>query len=502
MILRRTLVTAIAIAGVVGASTSPVPRQPGYDNVAYEVDCDSSTHPGRAEDMTSTIRLAANETAGPININRLSAGIAFYDRLTDTTCYFNPDKQFNTASIVKVLIAVALEWQAHKEQRPVTADIADKMRTMITSTAASTCHGTESNCAAVDLWQLVHGDDEHRVPHLGEVLGMLHMSKTVPDSNNAWGSTVTTARDQLKLLRFLTSPGDEFLERDRRAHVLDLMVSAASEYPWGTGFGAPEGTTRANKIGWTSMSDVAGLSLVKNRLLKELFGFRTHSIGAIHGVDDNGHRHDYMMAILTDLNNRASGPIRINAAALVINTAMKQYSPEPVPPVEPEPTSGTSVPPAGAPVQNSAGPYQIRFEPTGKCVDNHQGSPSVLNAVQQWVCARPGDPNAGNQDWYFDWEGDGRGYAKIRNTGTGMCLDVRDHSTGNGAPVVLQTCSDSVSWKGFLKHDGDVDHYELRPRHAGGKCLDLPHSSSADGVRLQQWDCVSGNHQQHLTWSR
>jgi hypothetical protein len=29
--------------------------------------------------------------------------------------------------------------------------------------------------------------------------------------------------------------------------------------------------------------------------------------------------------------------------------------------------------------------------------------------------------------------------------------------------VVLQTCSDSVSWKGSLKHDGDMDHYELRP---------------------------------------
>ena len=443
--------------------------------------------------------------APPISITGSSIGMAFHDRLTDTTCYYNPDKQFNTASIVKVLIAVALEWEAQKEQRAVAADVADKIQAMITSTKASKCYGNESNCAAVDLWKMVHGDDEHRAPHLGEVIGMLDMARTIPDRNNEWGATLTTARDQLSLLRFLTSPNKEFLDQDRRTRVLQLMATAASEYSWGIDFGAPPKTTQANKIGYASMADVDNLNPFEEKIVKELFGYRTHSIGAIYGQDEYGNQYDYMTAILTDVNNRVSGPIRINAAALPINTAMEQ-GPQgrlrPIEPVEPPaPSSGTSAPPASEPAPSSAGSYQIRFEPTGKCVDNYNGSPDALNTIQQWACARPGDPNFDNQRWSFDWDDDGSGYAKIRNGGTGMCLDVLDHGIENGVPVVLQRCSDALSWKGFLKHDGDLDYYELRPRHASGKCLDLPHSSSADGVRLQQWDCVSENHQQHFTWS-
>ncbi|MFC0105508.1 RICIN domain-containing protein [Kibdelosporangium aridum] len=509
MIFRRTrtLVTILAIAGLTGALTTPTPQQPGYTTVAYTADCDSVKHPERADYMTNAIRAAATGSqaaAPPFTIIAPSTGIAFYDRLTDTTCYFNPDRHFNTASIVKVLIAVAVEWQAQKEQRAVAADVADKIQTMITSTKDSTCYGTESNCAAVALWNMVHGDDEHRAPYLGEVISMLGMSKTVPDRNNEFGATLTTARDQLRLLQFLTSPNEEFLEQDRRSHVLQLMVTAASEYRYGTDFGAPSGTTQANKVGNVAMNDFDNLNPIEEKLMKLGFGYRVHSIGAIYGKDDNGNRYDYMMAILTDVNNFASGPIRINAVALPINKAMKQgpqRSLRPIQPTEPPtPTSGTVVPPVSGPAQTSAGPYQIRFEPTSKCVDNYKGSPTALNAIQQWTCARPGDLNFHNQRWYFDWEDGGSGYAKIRNVGTDMCLDVRDHSIEDGTPLVLQECSNSVTWKGFLKHDDDPDYYELRPRHTTGKCVDLPHSSTKDGVRLQLWDCVNINHQQHFTW--
>ncbi|GAA0247165.1 RICIN domain-containing protein [Saccharothrix mutabilis subsp. mutabilis] len=156
----------------------------------------------------------------------------------------------------------------------------------------------------------------------------------------------------------------------------------------------------------------------------------------------------------------------------------------------------------------AAGPYQIRFEHSGKCVDNYKGWAAIGNKIQQWTCARPGEPNFNNQRWTFEWTSGG--WAKIRNVGTGTtghpsgwCLDISYNTGGNGDLIELAPCDSSVEWYGTMlpsPHPRSPDWYQLHPRTLS-MCADMPHSSQVNGTQLQQWQCVLGNHQQHLTWS-
>ncbi len=152
----------------------------------------------------------------------------------------------------------------------------------------------------------------------------------------------------------------------------------------------------------------------------------------------------------------------------------------------------------GAPAAAAAGPYQIKFEHSGKCIDLRYNNAFPGARVQQWTCARPQDPNFANQRWEFVWTSDG--FAKIRKINTQLCLDPADHNTSNGVAIALHPCDNSLDWYGNLQHGGSADWYALRTRLAGRMCLDLPRSSTADGELMQQWGCVAGNANQHLTW--
>ncbi|MGM1059027.1 RICIN domain-containing protein [Saccharothrix sp. Mg75] len=507
--LRARIAVPATAAALLGALATPSHARVPQVGIPPSGQCSSDSGPAVEESLekTMTLAVAGSDLYSPVPVlSRSRLAIGFHDRSSGTTCYYNADRQFKTASIVKVLIAVALEWKAQEELRPVDPDTAAKMRTMITSTAGGGPYGNASTGAAAELWRIVHHDDEHRVPYLGEVIDRIGLRGTVPDGENEFGTTLTTARDQVALFKFLTSPNEEFLGRNRRTHVLELLVEAATKYGWGTHNAAPAGATTANKIGYDKLGGrpVSPLPWVPKKASDIATAYHTNAVGAIYGGAGGGN-YDYQMAVLTDTNNPVSGQLRINAVASAFNKAMARGLPVPrtgAATTTPGPPGRATLRPSAPPVQPPAKPYRITFEPTGKCVDNHKGLARSSNKVQQWACARPGDPDTDNQRWSFEWDGDGSGFAKIRNSGTGMCLDVQGHSTDNGAAVVLEQCSNATSWKGTLVHDGDIDHYELRPRSAEGKCLDLPRSSKADGVQLQQWDCVSGNHQQHLTWSQ
>jgi hypothetical protein len=155
-----------------------------------------------------------------------------------------------------------------------------------------------------------------------------------------------------------------------------------------------------------------------------------------------------------------------------------------------------------APASAIAGPYHLKFRHSAKCVDNYRGLPNNNNVIQQWDCVA----GNGSQKWYFEWTTDG--YARIRNWDTLGCLRPKDGSSANGAQIVHVLGEDcgglSREWKGTLvsgdpNNPHDTDYYQMRNGWTG-KCLDVPHSSTANGVQLQQWDCVAGNRQQHLTW--
>ena len=139
-----------------------------------------------------------------------------------------------------------------------------------------------------------------------------------------------------------------------------------------------------------------------------------------------------------------------------------------------------------------AGPYQIKFEHSGKCLDLYQNQAREGAKVQQWTCAARSASNINHQLWVFDWVSDDGG-AQIRKPGTNLCVQ---GDLDNGGNVYLWTCGYEV-WTGYLMHGGPPDWYQLR---VGDYCLDMPRSSQTDGQAPQMWSCVSSSANQHLSW--
>lgn len=155
---------------------------------------------------------------------------------------------------------------------------------------------------------------------------------------------------------------------------------------------------------------------------------------------------------------------------------------------------GVVLTPAAPALAAYSGPYQIKFEHSGKCLDLYQNDADNGIKVQQWTCASRSSTNRNHQQWVFEWVGDDGG-ARIRKWDTDFCLN---SDGGNGARVYLFSCGASMVWKGNKMHGGPPDWYQMTGY--GQFCIDMPHSSQADGQALQLWSCVNSSANQHLTW--
>ena len=72
-----------------------------------------------------------------------------------------------------------------------------------------------------------------------------------------------------------------------------------------------------------------------------------------------------------------------------------------------------------------------------------------------------------------------------------LCLAVAGNSTTNGSAVVVATCDGSAS-QSWAFQAGTLRVY-------GTKCLDVPSGNTANGTKLQIWDCSTGNTNQSWT---
>jgi hypothetical protein len=94
--------------------------------------------------------------------------------------------------------------------------------------------------------------------------------------------------------------------------------------------------------------------------------------------------------------------------------------------------------------------------------------------------------------WLIDLE---NGYYAVQNVDTDKCLDVDHSSTANGANVLQHNCipqygvSYNQQWR--IEHNGAG--YLLRARHSN-KCLDVERSSTTSGANIIQYTCYyTGN---------
>ncbi len=109
--------------------------------------------------------------------------------------------------------------------------------------------------------------------------------------------------------------------------------------------------------------------------------------------------------------------------------------------------------------------------PGNKCVDIAGDDVGVNNAaVQLWDC------QSGAVDQHWTWNG-----STLRTLG--RCLDVTAAGTANGTKIQLYDCNGTGAQNWVAQSDGSLKNPQ------SGRCLDSPGGATANGTRLQIWDC-------------
>ncbi|GAA2108099.1 hypothetical protein GCM10009759_47810 [Kitasatospora saccharophila] len=245
------LAAAAALALVpTAAPAAPVP------SVGQSVHCSSATRPELAERL-------ARDIAAAVRGRQSTLALAVRDSGTGVSCFLDPARHFDSASIVKATIMGAVLRIAQDEGRPLTPFEEENLRPMITRS---------DNDAAVRLWKYV---GPARMQHF---LDLADMRDTVL-STDGFGLTRVTAGDELKQLDVYTADSG-VLTPEHRDYGLQLMAEVEEDQRWGTPFGAPPGVTTHVKNGW---------------LQRATHGWRVHSLGIFTAPD-----RVYRIAVLTD----------------------------------------------------------------------------------------------------------------------------------------------------------------------------------------------------------
>ncbi|MGW5651275.1 ricin-type beta-trefoil lectin domain protein [Streptomyces humi] len=117
---------------------------------------------------------------------------------------------------------------------------------------------------------------------------------------------------------------------------------------------------------------------------------------------------------------------------------------------------------------------------SSKCIEVSAHAGVDGSPLRLWGC----DGDAW-QKWVFKSDG------SVRSMG--LCLDIANASQDNGATVQLATCNDGWAQKFNLNSSHDLVNSVI------GKCVDAKDSGTANGTRLQLWDCAGTSNQKwHL----
>ncbi|KAJ7865535.1 ricin B lectin domain-containing protein [Mycena leptocephala] len=139
----------------------------------------------------------------------------------------------------------------------------------------------------------------------------------------------------------------------------------------------------------------------------------------------------------------------------------------------------------------------FQWNGTNKCIDLTDGKITDSNVLQIYTC----DSGNSNQKWAGEPNPDAaRAYHVTGgdfSAGGGGPYCIAAASDTNGAEVALVACLNSDFHTTFP--DGNITwSVPVAPltgplKTFDGKCLDVPNGSTANGVKLQIWDCAPGN---------
>ena len=182
-----------------------------------------------------------------------------------TGCVFslNPANRQRTASVFKVMVMAGALLEAQTDGRSLTEYERSLIEPMISVSA---------NAPVRDLWRLYGGAPWYTEQR--DNFGLVDTT-AVGDSELGWGRTLTTASDQVDLLRQVLFRDFGVLYEASRVQAWAFMTDIAPDQSWGVGTDAPIGSLVAQKNGFA--------------------GSVANSVGGVVRADGSG----YALAILS-----------------------------------------------------------------------------------------------------------------------------------------------------------------------------------------------------------
>jgi Beta-lactamase enzyme family len=293
---RRQLVGAVCVAGLVclAGGVIIVAHQPARRAQRQSVRTGSSS-------ATSTTIVAAAHQVVPGSGDVFSdpavasylAGTtddvtaAVYDEVTGSTSIYRPGIAETTASIIKVDILATLLAQGQASGQAITPGDQALAQDMIEES---------DNDDAQSLW-----DAEGGAPAVQSFDTTAGLTQTSPDKSGYWGLSMTTAADQVQLVRLVAYPNN-VLTPASQSYELGLMSRVDPSQAWGVSAGVAPGTTVALKNGWLPLDGG---------------GWQVNSVGYVNGDGRN-----YVIAVLTDGSTEAGGISSIEGLSSLVWQAL------------------------------------------------------------------------------------------------------------------------------------------------------------------------------------
>lgn len=257
----RTMLTATACAVALGAAAAvPLAAATATSAAAASI-CTSAKHPHIAAKISAAISAAVAGRPGSY------VAVAVSDPANGLNCQLHNTDHFYAASVMKVTILSAL---LMKVGGPSHLTAAQKNLAVLMITQSD-------NAAAQTLWE------EEGIPAVQKFLDKAGMSET--EVNDAWGLTLITAHDELRLLQVLTD--STVLNSASRGYVLTLMSEVIASERWGISAGAPSAEKLHIKNGWLNYPGVGDWNI--------------NSIGTFTGPNN------YQIVVLSAPSSEANG---------------------------------------------------------------------------------------------------------------------------------------------------------------------------------------------------
>lgn len=257
---RAKTVTAILLAGsILSACEQQASATEASTDMIEIVQAPSHTipvHQTTSDRLEKAWSEALHDYPGQIDI-------AVYDYSSgDTAHYTNkPEKQFVAASTIKLSILEKLLIDNQSKGISITDEQLGNAAPMITKS---------DNQTASILWNELGG-----APSMQEFYRLLGTTSTIANTYGSWGVSLTTALDQLEVVKQIASPGPLLSENSATiAH--KLLDEVIPEQRWGVPAGIPAEITTRVKNGWLDDKS-AGNDFAEND------SWTNNSIGYVEG---------------------------------------------------------------------------------------------------------------------------------------------------------------------------------------------------------------------------